>query len=165
MCEMEEWPDGTIKYYKNGKLHREDGPAIEWYDGTIEWWLNGYLHRTDGPAIERPNGTREWWINGVWQEDKTMSENKCKYQRLRDKYGIEDGETLEQYLDELHDDLKCHWEHDYLLEKRRCEYLTSDEFWNYVNKCNPNVITWMALRDLVLNNNPELLARKTKGNR
>ena len=25
----------------NGKLHREDGPAIEWANGDKEWWLNG----------------------------------------------------------------------------------------------------------------------------
>jgi hypothetical protein len=24
----------------NGKLHREDGPAIEWTDGHKSWWLN-----------------------------------------------------------------------------------------------------------------------------
>jgi hypothetical protein len=25
----------------NGKLHREDGPAIEWFDGYTQWFLNG----------------------------------------------------------------------------------------------------------------------------
>lgn len=24
-----------------GKLHREDGPAIEWDNGDKEWWVNG----------------------------------------------------------------------------------------------------------------------------
>ena len=33
--------DGTKKWYLNGKLHREDGPAVEWADGTKEWYLNG----------------------------------------------------------------------------------------------------------------------------
>lgn len=39
-------PTMTIDYYGtkiwklNGKLHREDGPAIEWADGRKEWWIN-----------------------------------------------------------------------------------------------------------------------------
>ena len=28
-------------WFLNGKLHREDGPAIEWADGTKVWYLNG----------------------------------------------------------------------------------------------------------------------------
>ena len=27
----------------SGKLHREDGPAIEWANGDKMWWLNGKL--------------------------------------------------------------------------------------------------------------------------
>jgi len=33
--------DGTKFWYLNGRLHREDGPAIIWSDGTEEWWVNG----------------------------------------------------------------------------------------------------------------------------
>jgi hypothetical protein len=78
---------GTKYWYKNGELHRENGPAIEYLDGTKfwcinglrhrkdgpaaefvngrkEWYKNGKLHREDGPAIERPDGTKEYWING-----------------------------------------------------------------------------------------------------
>ena len=54
----------TVTYYKNGKIHREDGPAVEYRDGTKEWWLNGNLHREDGPAVEWGNGYKEWWIDG-----------------------------------------------------------------------------------------------------
>ena len=32
---------GTKEWYLNGKLHREDGPAIEWSDGSKSWYLNG----------------------------------------------------------------------------------------------------------------------------
>ena len=32
--------------------------------GTKKWYLNGKLHREDGPAVERSNGTKEWWLNG-----------------------------------------------------------------------------------------------------
>jgi hypothetical protein len=37
---------------KNGKLHREDGPAVEYADGSKKWYLNGKLHREGGPAVE-----------------------------------------------------------------------------------------------------------------
>ena len=30
----------------------------------VEWWKDGNLHRDDGPAIERANGHKEWWKNG-----------------------------------------------------------------------------------------------------
>ena len=34
--------DGSHKaWLKNGKYHREDGPAIIYDDGTVEYWLNG----------------------------------------------------------------------------------------------------------------------------
>ena len=36
-----ETADGTKKWYRNGKLHREDGPAIERADGSKEWLRNG----------------------------------------------------------------------------------------------------------------------------
>src|SRR3972149_9837764 len=37
--------DGIKSWYLNGKLHREDGPAIEWPDGSKVWYLNGKCHR------------------------------------------------------------------------------------------------------------------------
>jgi hypothetical protein len=56
-------PDGTQQWWQNGRLHREDGPAVIFPDGTQEWWLNGKLHREDGPAVIRPNGIQVWYIN------------------------------------------------------------------------------------------------------
>ena len=55
---------GTKKWHLNGKLHREDGPAIEWANGTKYWYLNGKRHREDGPAIEDASGTKKWFLNG-----------------------------------------------------------------------------------------------------
>jgi hypothetical protein len=34
-------PDGTKNWLLNGKLHREDGPAVEWFNGIKQWYLNG----------------------------------------------------------------------------------------------------------------------------
>ena len=58
------YDDGIKHWYLNGKLHREDGPAIEGSDGNKYWFLNGKRHREDGPAIERINGTKSWYVNG-----------------------------------------------------------------------------------------------------
>ena len=48
----------------NGKLHREDGPAVESNGGYRAWYINGKRHREDGPAVERADGSREWWLDG-----------------------------------------------------------------------------------------------------
>ena len=57
--------NGTKCWYLNGKLHREDGPAVEWSDGTKRWYRNGKLHREDGPACEFADGTKRWYIDGL----------------------------------------------------------------------------------------------------
>lgn len=35
---------GNKTWFKNGKLHREDGPAIETSDGSKYWYFKGKLH-------------------------------------------------------------------------------------------------------------------------
>ena len=62
--EVKVYPNGDKEWYLNGKLHREDGPAVEWADGYKEWFLNGKLHREDGPAVESAFGHKEWFLNG-----------------------------------------------------------------------------------------------------
>ena len=59
-----EYVNGDKHWYKEGKRHREDGPAIEYLNGTKKWYVEGLTHRIDGPAIEYPDGTKEWWIEG-----------------------------------------------------------------------------------------------------
>ena len=56
---------GNKYWYLNGKLHREDGPAIELTNGNKYWYLNNELHREDGPACEHVNGTKFWYLNGI----------------------------------------------------------------------------------------------------
>lgn len=53
-----------IVWMKNGKVHREDGPAIEHAYGATEWWRDGLRHREDGPAIECADGLKRWFLNG-----------------------------------------------------------------------------------------------------
>ncbi len=58
------YTDGSKYWCLNGKLHREDGPAVEAAHGDKYWYLNGKYHREDGPAIEWADGTKEWCLNG-----------------------------------------------------------------------------------------------------
>lgn len=37
----------SIRYYKNGKLHNENGPAIKWVDDKIDWYYEGVLYGYD----------------------------------------------------------------------------------------------------------------------
>jgi hypothetical protein len=32
---------GSRAWFLNGKLHRENGPAVEWSNGAFNWHLNG----------------------------------------------------------------------------------------------------------------------------
>ena len=58
------YANGYKSWLINGKLHREDGPAIERATGGKSWYINGELHREDGPAIEYANGDKVWYLNG-----------------------------------------------------------------------------------------------------
>lgn len=53
-----------VKWYRNGLLHRNGGPAIECADGTKHWFIDGQYHRVDGPANEWPSGDRVWYVDG-----------------------------------------------------------------------------------------------------
>ena len=44
-----EFSDGTKRWYKDGDLHREDGPAVI-KAGKYEYYRYGKRHRLDGPA-------------------------------------------------------------------------------------------------------------------
>ncbi|MDV7396463.1 hypothetical protein RZS08_34025, partial [Arthrospira platensis SPKY1] len=52
-------------WWVNGKLHREDGPAIEYADGGKVWYKNNKLHRHDGPAVEYASGNKQWFVNDM----------------------------------------------------------------------------------------------------
>ena len=50
-------------WFINGRLHREDGPALDAF-GNKAWYKHGKRHREDGPAIETALGIKLWYING-----------------------------------------------------------------------------------------------------
>jgi len=89
---------GDKYWYLNGKLHREDGPAIEWADGTKSWYLNDQLHREDGPAYEYANGNKFWCLNGqLHREDGPAIEyiDGDKYWYINNQLHREDGPATE----------------------------------------------------------------------
>ena len=55
----------------DGKLHREDGPAMETTDGSKSYFINDKRHREDGPAIEWADGDKYYYIN-----DKNLTEKE-----------------------------------------------------------------------------------------
>ncbi len=53
----------SIKYsewYRNGILHRENKPAIIGSDGSYCYWRNGRKHRWDGPAVYKNKKYENW---------------------------------------------------------------------------------------------------------
>jgi hypothetical protein len=90
--------DGTIEWKVNGKLHREDGAAIEYSNGDKSWFINGELHREDGPAVEYSNGDKSWFINGkLHREGGPASADASGYKAwfIKGQYHREDGPAVE----------------------------------------------------------------------
>ena len=57
------YKDGSIKHWKDGVLHNENGPAAIYPDGGKFYWVNGEQHRVDGPAMICGNGDLCWMQN------------------------------------------------------------------------------------------------------
>jgi len=76
-----EWGNGNKYWHKEGKLHRENGPAVELWDGSKNWYIGGVLHRIDGPAVETYNGYKEWYIEDTlyFLNKLEFFVNKCLY--------------------------------------------------------------------------------------
>lgn len=43
----------TCVYLRNNQIHRTGGPAVIFENGIYIWYFKGKIHREDGPAIER----------------------------------------------------------------------------------------------------------------
>src|SRR2546426_4844676 len=87
-----EWPEkGGRAWYIHGKLHREDGPAM---DGPLRksWYGKGRKHREDGPAVEWADGRKEWYRHG---EELTEAE----FAALREKELAAIGDAFKKGLD------------------------------------------------------------------
>jgi hypothetical protein len=86
------YPDGTKLWYLNGKLHREDGPAIEYLNGYKEWYLEGEqlteeeYNRRMNPVqqltIEYLNGYKEWYLEGEQLTEEEYNRRMNPVQQL-----------------------------------------------------------------------------------
>jgi hypothetical protein len=75
-------------WYKNGSLHREDGPAVESANGDRHWYQKSSLHRAgDQPAIEFANGDKWWYKNSTMHRDGDLPTAECAN---GDQYWIKD---------------------------------------------------------------------------
>lgn len=65
-----ECADGSKGWYRNGKLHRENGPALIWANGDQSWYIDGVQHRADGPAYVSACGRHKaWFFNGKFHRE------------------------------------------------------------------------------------------------
>lgn len=71
-----EFANGTKNWFKDGKVHREDGPAVEWANGDRGWYKNGEPHREDGPAFESVNGSKEWYLEDQYYPQINLEDYK-----------------------------------------------------------------------------------------
>ena len=56
---------GAILRFKNGYLDGGNLPAVECDDSHMEFYKNGQLHREEGPAVVSNYGkVKEFWKNG-----------------------------------------------------------------------------------------------------
>lgn len=63
-------PNGNRVWYKNGLIHRDNGPAMIFKDGTEVWYHKDRRHREDGPAYICPSSKESmWFIDGMLHRD------------------------------------------------------------------------------------------------
>src|SRR5579859_6911180 len=72
ICKTDEF--GARRWYLNGQLHREDGPAVELPNGDKSWYFNDQLHREDGPAQAWSDGAKYWWYHGKYINSSSQKE-------------------------------------------------------------------------------------------
>ena len=137
---------GAKIWFKNGKFHREDGPAVERANGSKYWYLNGQLHREDGPAYERANGTKHWYLNSqLHREDGPAVElsNGSKYWYLNNVLHREDGPADERASGD-----KFWWQHGkrHREDGPAIEWSNGNKSW-YLNGINYTEDEWKNKMD------------------
>lgn len=65
LADGERYFDGTVFVFYKGLLDGQGMPGIHCEDSHIEFWKDGVLHRGDGPAVFANYHTvEEWWLHG-----------------------------------------------------------------------------------------------------
>jgi hypothetical protein len=65
--------DGSEWHWFNDSLHREDGPAVMYANGDFAWYKHGKRHRLDGPAMYY-NKCASWCVEGKKIDVKNQKE-------------------------------------------------------------------------------------------
>lgn len=55
----------VLMWFKNGEIHRTDGPAYINGNGYKEWWKHDKRHCEVGPAVFHKDGSCSWWLNNI----------------------------------------------------------------------------------------------------
>jgi len=68
----------TILDIYGHRHHYIDGDRrfVEFVDGIKHWYLNGKLHREDGPAVVGLSGIKYYYINGQGLSEKEFNNRK-----------------------------------------------------------------------------------------
>ena len=85
----------------DGRLHREDGPAIRWSDGSEFWHFDNQPHRINGPAISYNDGGTYWYIHGKRHRidgPAIEDSNGNKYYLNGKEYSYEDWDRVRKML-------------------------------------------------------------------
>ena len=64
-----------MKLITESDIIPENFTGIVEYGGDKYWYRNGKCHREDGPAVEYANGTKFWYLNDI---EYTESEYKAE---------------------------------------------------------------------------------------
>jgi len=67
------------RYYEDHK----DGSRFYPISGNKRWYKDGLLHRENGPAIEYKNGPFMWYLNGVYLKHINSQKEFEKYMKLQ----------------------------------------------------------------------------------
>jgi hypothetical protein len=89
--------NGDQVWYRGGKRHRDDGPAVIHASGTQSWYRNGKRHRDDGPAVIYANGDQIWYREGKLNHEDgpaVIEANGTRYWYRDDKLHREDGPAV-----------------------------------------------------------------------
>ena len=81
--------DDRIVWFKNGNIHREDGPAIEFKDGRKLWALNGQEVTEQEAAAHRLENERQAreLSDQLWQNHEAEQQRQY-HTGLNDKISV-----------------------------------------------------------------------------
>ena len=83
----------TVWVNKHGEKHKNDGPAVI-FDGYAAWYKNGGLHRIDGPAVVSKHAPDKWYFYSKEYSEKDFNKIKAVIKYKKDK---EKKDSAKQY--------------------------------------------------------------------